>query len=187
MRRQLPAIVLVGCLAGGLSVSFHAAVSGAPAIAQPATADPPDAAPAASSPSTPASPAAAAPAPATSTDRAAQVVEQDPIDFFQRLYTSVRSGQYWYAFGLFLCLAVLGLRYASSEFSWMRSDPGGVAVVATMVMLSIIALSATAREPPTWSLFVEAFRGGLDSMGGYVGVKKLVLPAWRKLRGKVGG
>lgn len=120
-------------------------------------------------------PVAAAAAPAADPGAA---VEADPIGTGQQLYAAVKSGQYWYAFGLILAVLVAVFRIVMQwwEKEWWQSDRGGVAAVGIISLLSLAAVAIMAGEAPSWGLLAGVLQGALLAMGGYAGLKKLLYP-----------
>lgn len=116
---------------------------------------------------------------------ATETVPQDGswLDLARPVFDSIMSGHYVAASALALVLAVATLKHYANSGSlgkFVHSDAGGVVTTFAMAFFGAVA-AATAATGSGWSGFslevarVSAFLG-LTAIGGYVGIKKLILP-----------
>lgn len=102
-------------------------------------------------------------------------VEDAPIDYGTELYDAVKSGDYWYALGIFLIFATIGFRrFIIKWVDWFSTDKGGIAAVGITSLFTLLGTSLMAMEAPSIALFLGVLTGTFTAMGGYVGFKKLV-------------
>ena len=106
-------------------------------------------------------------------------IDNDPLGFGVKLFNAVKSGEYWYALGLFLALLTIGFRAVMSwkKIAWFSTDRGGVAAIGITSLLSLGALALMADKAPSLPLLWGVLAGTVAAMGGYVGIKKLMWPA----------
>lgn len=95
------------------------------------------------------------------------------------LYRAITSGNAGWAAGIVLIPVVTAIRQLlGARARWFRTDLGGVALAVSMAYAAGVAHALIAGVTP-WSLALlqSAGRNALVAMGGYVGLRKSVMPA----------
>jgi hypothetical protein len=105
-----------------------------------------------------------------------------------QVFVAVRDGQWWPAAALGLSLLVSGLRKAGPRFlpdgkfkDFLLSDRGGVTVTLVLAVLGGVVNALTAGIPMGADWFFTVTKVAVASLGGYVGVKRLLFPSDAKV------
>lgn len=122
---------------------------------------------------------------------AAQGVAPDDgslLDLARPIFDQIMAGDYIpaAAFTLVFCVALFK-RYAPDKFglrAFVHSDPGGVLTTFLMSFGGALATATIGDAPWTWEMLLMSAKVSFFAIGGYVGVKKFLLPLLQPLMSK---
>lgn len=102
-----------------------------------------------------------------------------PFDLFLK---AVSSGNWaLLAAVLVISLVVLARKYGAQRFPFLGTDGGGVLLAFFMSAAGVLATAFAGGSAFSWALMLGALKVAWTAMGGYVALKKLLLPLLRKV------
>ena len=135
------------------------------ALALPALADVPD----------------ASGVPDAGTERTSAVAPSlDPVDDLGALASltiaAIRTGNWWALAAIALSVVVsITRRFAGDRFPWLATDRGGVVTVAALSLFGALATALLGGVPIGPLLLIDALKVAATSIGGFVGLRKVML------------
>ena len=106
--------------------------------------------------------------------------------FFSLVVSAAQSHSWMYLVAAVLMAATWGARkYLAPKVPWLASDAGGVALALLLAFFGAL-VTAGPSAAFSWALLAASAKVAIAAMGGYSGLRKLVVPLLRWLAGKVG-
>lgn len=106
--------------------------------------------------------------------------------FFSLIVSAAQSHSWMYLVAAVLMAATWGARkYLAPKVPWLASDAGGVALALLLAFFGAV-VTAGPSAALSWALLATSAKVAVTAMGGYAGLRKLVVPLLRWLMGKVG-
>lgn len=118
----------------------------------------------------------------------AAVAEPSLLDLLQPVLTAAKAGQGVLAACLLLVFGVAAARrYGAKRWPWLAGDAGGAALTLVGSFAGALATALAAGTGFSFALAASALGIAFTASGGYSMVKRLLVPALRKLRDKLPG
>lgn len=80
-----------------------------------------------------------------------------------------------------IILVVLARNFGARFVPWFGTDGGGVALAFLMSAAGVLATAFAGGSAFSWALMLGALKVAWTAMGGYVALKKLLIPLMRKV------
>lgn len=113
------------------------------------------------------------------------MTEANIDQIFAVLVAAAQSGSWMYAVAaLLMALTWCARKYGGEWIPFLKTDAGGVATTFALAFFG--ALVAAGPVAFSWGLVGTAVKVAIAAMGGYAGIRKLLVPAFSWLLSKLG-
>jgi hypothetical protein len=99
----------------------------------------------------------------------------DPMTLVAALVHAIQAGQWPVAVVLCFVAVIAALkRFGAKWIPWLATSEGGTVLALLTTAASILGAAAIVGTPITWALVGQAAAAGFATIGGYVGVRRLL-------------
>jgi hypothetical protein len=115
------------------------------------------------------------PVPACGQDAVPPGAELDVLAAVKAIVVAVQSGQWPVAVVLAFVVAIAVLKkYGAAYIPWLKTSEGGTVLALAVSVAGVLGAAAFAGTPITWALLWVGVKTGFGTIGGYLGMRRLL-------------